>query len=228
MKFKAVIFDWDGTLVDMFEQTYQAMNRCLVAMGREPWSREYAETQIGRPDDVLFPELFGDRAEEALAIYRQTHKDLAAASEGKPPPTIEGARELLHSLSQRPDVFIGIVSNKPGNMVRDELKLLGWDHYVHAVVGAGEAPQNKPHAAAMDAILAKSGKPIRPDEVFYVGDSNTDRDFARNSGSKLLIVGHKVRDGIAPDEQCDTLQDIQTRLERVFPAQRSARMPEQQ
>lgn len=215
MQPKALVFDWDGTLVDMFGQTHEAFNRTLKAVGREPWNEATAHEHIGKPDSTFFPAYFGAQSEEAMGHYKQAHRDLSKAHDGRPPEVVPGAHELVASLRRhKPQVHFAIVSNKPGELVRNELKLLGWDDVFDTVLGGDEVEHNKPHPGAMKEALA--GKSIRNNEVIYIGDSGTDRDFARNTGSKLMIVGSKVSQGVEPGEQLNSLHEIQQRLDKVL------------
>lgn len=154
MKPRLIILDWDGTVVDSFHDTMQAMNAALVATGHDPWDEATAKRYIGQPDDVLFPKIFGDRADEALAIYQRELSRLRA--EDHAPTLLPGAEDVvkfLGSRQQRGDFHLAIVSNKPGELLRKEVDRLGMKDCFNAIIGAGDAAKNKPDIAAFDKLM---------------------------------------------------------------------------
>ena len=58
---KAIIFDWDDTLIDNWQAIHTALNLTLVTMGHERWSFEKTKSNVRRSMRDSFPELFGDR-----------------------------------------------------------------------------------------------------------------------------------------------------------------------
>src|SRR5205085_10769798 len=66
---RAILFDWDNTLVDSWGTIHEARNFVLAAMGHE--LRTLADTRrsarLSLRDD--FPTIFGERWEEARTIY---------------------------------------------------------------------------------------------------------------------------------------------------------------
>jgi phosphoglycolate phosphatase len=225
MKRKAIIFDWDGTLVDMFDQTLAAFNAALIATGRTPWDRETGMKYIGQPDNLLFPQLFGEDAEKAFAVYIAKHKEMEKAQGNNPPPTLAGANELIAYLrEQKSSTYVGIVSNKPKQLIEHELKTLGWDGVFDSIIGAGDAPENKPSVKAMEAVLNDMPQRCSLKNVLYIGDSNTDRDFARACECQLMIVGNKVREGLDVGEQVESLPEVQERLQRILRSKKHARI----
>ena len=66
---RAVIFDWDNTLVDSWGCILAAMNTTLKAMGHVEWTMEEAKNRVARSLRDSFPELFGDRWTEARDVF---------------------------------------------------------------------------------------------------------------------------------------------------------------
>ena len=222
MKPKLIILDWDGTVVDSFHDTMLAMNAALVATGHEPWDEATAKKHIGQPDDVLFPKIFGDKADEALAVYRQELSRLRA--QNNVPTLLPGAEDVvrfLGSRQQRGDFHLAIVSNKPGDLLRKEVDRLGMKDCFNTVIGAGDAAKNKPDLAAFEKLMetypADKTKP-RPDEILVIGDSHTDMDFARNLNSKFICVGDRIDTHLLGEgEHATDMQQVLERMKRIYP-----------
>ena len=173
---QAVLFDWDNTLVDTWPCIIHAMNHTLEAMGHAPWSEAEARARIARSLRDAFPELFGERWEEArgvfYAAFSRVHLDMLVAL-----PAAAEALEALKALG----VPLGIVSNKTGAYLRQEVEHLGWQGHFTAVVGAGDATRDKP--AIDPVLLALEGSGLAPAEtVWFLGDSLVDMQCAAESG----------------------------------------------
>ncbi|ABC22483.1 HAD-superfamily hydrolase, subfamily IA, variant 1 [Rhodospirillum rubrum ATCC 11170] len=179
---RAVLFDWDNTLVDSWPVIHQAMNTTLVAMGHDPWRIEETRTRIGLSLRDGFPQLFGARWEEARDIYyaafRAVHLDLLRE--------LDGARDLLAALAAR-GVFLGVVSNKTGAFLREEVSALGLDTLFGAVIGAGDAARDKP--AADPALMALDIGGVAPGpDLWFVGDASVDLACAAQIGCLGVLL----------------------------------------
>ncbi|MBI1214590.1 MAG: HAD hydrolase-like protein [Alphaproteobacteria bacterium] len=184
---RAVIFDWDDTLVDTWQVIRNALNVTLKAMGREPWTEEEARNRIGPPAKVLFSGLFGeDRWQEADAIYIKAYVD-GITDHLATHPHVTEILDLLHGNG----VQLFVVSSKRGPILRREMAHLSFDRYFESVVGAGDAPADKPHAEAVMFALDGSGVEPGPD-VWFIGDGLTDMKSAHNAGCLPILVETKL------------------------------------
>jgi phosphoglycolate phosphatase len=179
---RAILFDWDNTLVDTWPVIHDALNHTLAAMGHAGWTYEETRRRVRRSAREAFPELFGDRWEEARDIFyarfRANHLDSLAL--------MPGAAAALDRLS-RLDLYLGVVSNKAGEHLRREARHLNWDRYFGRLVGATDAVQDKPAAAAI--ALALDGTGIEPGPaVWFVGDTDIDLLCAHNAACLPVLV----------------------------------------
>ncbi|WP_090018764.1 HAD family hydrolase [Limimonas halophila] len=178
---RAVIFDWDNTLVDSWVILHRALCATLTAMGREPWSM--AETQARLRHSVRdgFPALFGERADEAEAVFYEAFE--AEAEAGLEP--LPGAGALLAALTER-GIAAGVLSNKRGEHLRREVGWLGWDTHFTRVVGAGDAARDKPAIEAVRAAIPDDGGPDAT--VWLAGDTDIDLQAGRVAGCTPVLV----------------------------------------
>src|SRR5690606_4301404 len=195
----AVLFDWDNTLVDNWLSIVDAMNVTLVAMGHRPWDAAEARLRIRRSMRESFPLLFGDRWTEAQRIFYERFE--AAHLDALRP--VPGADAMLERLGAA-GLYLGVVSNKRGDLLRRESAHLGWNRHFGRVVGAGDAAQDKPAVAPVDLALDGSGIGRGPD-VWFVGDSPIDIDCARNAGCVAVLMGPA---DLALDVVGESLPDI--------------------
>ncbi|WP_372021004.1 HAD family hydrolase [Tistrella mobilis] len=196
----AVLFDWDHTLVDAWGAILAAYNDVMIAYGKPPaLTPEEGRLRIRRSMRDTFPEIFGDRWQEAAlrfkAAYAARHLETVVA--------MEGAADLLDLLVGQ-GIPLGVVSNKQGPFLRAEVAHLGWGERFGALLGAGDAARDKPDAAPVIEALATVGREAGPN-VWFVGDALVDMDCARAAGCTGILLVH---DGTSLDEGVLTRADL--------------------
>ena len=179
----AVLFDWDNTLVDTWPTIHDALNATLSAMGHPTWTLAETHERVRASLRDSFPTLFGARWEAARDIFYARFE--ARHIETLVP--LPGARELLNALHGR-GVYLGVVSNKTGRYLRKEATALDWDRYLSRLVGAQDAPIDKPDRAPVDLALAPAGISAGR-AVWFVGDTAMDMRCAHAAGCTAVLVG---------------------------------------
>jgi phosphoglycolate phosphatase len=179
---RAIVFDWDNTLVDSWGTIHEALVRTFTAMGHEPWT--LAETKMRARLSLrdAFPALFGDRWNEARKLYLDHFTSMHI--ERLAP--ILGAAELLAEAKQA-GFHLAVLSNKTGRILRREADHLGWTPHFKRLVGAGDAKADKPDPIAMQLALEGSG--FTGADVWYVGDTALDMECAARAGCTAVLLG---------------------------------------
>jgi phosphoglycolate phosphatase len=180
---RALIFDWDNTLVDTWPTIHDALNHTLAAMGHTPWSLEESKQRVRLSLRDSFPKLFGARWEEARQIYLASflamHLDRLTV--------LPGVVELVEHLSGA-GFYLAVVSNKTGPILRREAEKLGWSRHFKRFVGATDAPADKPDAAPVR--MALDGSQIPPGrDVWFIGDTAVDMECAVNASCVPVLLG---------------------------------------
>lgn len=179
---RAVLLDWDDTLVQNWACIHEAMSRTLEAMGRAPWSPEETRRRARRSLRESFPELFGARWETARDVFYAHF----TANHLRGLQALPGAQQLLERLSGY-GIFLAVISNKTGPYLRRETEHLGWSRFFGAVVGAADAGEDKPAVAPVDLALAGTGVDRGP-EVWLAGDGAVDVECARRAGCVAVLL----------------------------------------
>jgi phosphoglycolate phosphatase len=180
---RAILFDWDNTLVNTWPLIHRALNMTLAHMGHEPWSFARVKSDVKKSMRDSFPSLFGERWKDAAKHYQKSYREIHL-EELQPLP---GAAEMLDAIA-RPEIFVGIVSNKMGTTLRTELAHLAWEGYFNVAVGASDAARDKPHPDPVLLALKDSGLAPAPD-VWFIGDSGIDLECAKNTGCTPMLFG---------------------------------------
>ena len=185
----AIIWDWDNTLVDGWAAILAGLNAAFAEHGLAAWTLDQVKANVRRSLRETFPEIFGSRWEAARdTFYREVRaQHLQVLS---PMPGAEAALRAAAAagLPQATN------SNKQGPLLRAEAEQLGWAPLFTRLVGAGDAPADKPDPAPMRLALAACGVPASP-AVWYVGDTALDMVAARNAGCTAVLLGDAAHDG---------------------------------
>ncbi len=179
---RAVLFDWDNTLIDSWSIIETCVNVTLEAMGHARWTSDEIRVRVRHSLRNAFPPLFGDRWEEARSIYYNHF----AANHIQELRAMPGAETLLRTL-HRQGVYMAVVSNKTGRFLREEVEALGWSGYFGGLAGAGDAPADKPAIAPVTLALAPAG--VSASDAWFVGDADIDMECAHSAGCLPILVG---------------------------------------
>ena len=116
MKYQAVLFDLDGTLLDTLEDMADALNRTMDSFALPHRSLQEVRSFVGngaRRLIALATGAGGDRLEEILAVYKEDY-DRNCLVKTAPYPGIMQLLDQLHAAG----CLVGIVSNKPDSTVQ--------------------------------------------------------------------------------------------------------------
>jgi phosphoglycolate phosphatase len=180
---RAILFDWDNTLVDSWATIHEALNLVMAAMDKPAWSLADTKEKVRLSLRESFPLYFGTQWEKARAIYldkfQAIHLDRLTP--------LSGREAMLQGLKGQ-GLYLGVVSNKTGDLLRREVARLGWTDLFGRIVGAGDCPADKPacdpvHLALSDSSVAAG------EEVWFVGDTAVDMECAVNSGCVPVLLG---------------------------------------
>lgn len=178
---RAILFDWDNTLVESWGVIHEAMNLTLDAMGHPKWTRAETETRVRASLRDSFPHLFGDRWKEAEKVFYESFEAIHL-QHLRP---LSGAEDLLAYLSGPLGLYVGVVSNKRGPFLRKEAEHLGWSRYFRKLAGAGDAARDKP---ALEHVQLALGDIAAGPDVWFAGDADIDLKCARNAGCTPILV----------------------------------------
>ncbi len=179
---RAVIFDWDNTLVDTWPIIHAALNATFRAHNMQEWTLDDVRARVSKSMRDSFPEIFGPDWQKAGAMYQAEYRarHLAIAPLPKAETLLDGVR------ARGLECFV--VSNKKGPNLRQEVQHLNWGHYFDAVIGADDAARDKPHPDPVHLVLENSDVIPGPD-VWFIGDSEIDLATAEATGCTGILYG---------------------------------------
>lgn len=191
MKYKAVIFDLDGTLLNTLEDLMDAVNYALKQYGYPARTLSEIRAFVGNGVRKLMERALPDGADNpqfeallgAFRTYYTAHcEDKTHAYDGVP--------ALMRQL-KADGLKIAIVSNKLDSAVK-ELNQSYFKDYVHAAIGEQEGVRKKPAPDMVEQALAQLQCDKK--DAVYIGDSDVDIQTAANAGLDCISVSWGFRD----------------------------------
>ena len=175
---RAVLFDWDGTIVDSAEASYRCYVRLFesyrIPFDRDVFQRTYSPdwyrtyTALGLPTDR-----WSEADARWLAFYASEENVVLGCA--------PDALRRLH----RAGLALGVVTSGSRDRVAREIQALGFRELFGVVVSSEDVEKRKPDPEPIVRGLTALGVPAA--EAAYVGDSPEDVEMARAAG--VYVIG---------------------------------------
>ena len=207
---KAVLFDFDGTLIDSRKDIAASANATRRHYAMPSLPEETIGAYIGNGVQVLLEKIMEtkdpERLKEALRFYKDYYRDHCADHTSVYPGTIE----LLEALQNR-KIKMAVVSNKPQEFTVLILEKLGLARFFAVALGPESTVNRKPHPEPLLTVLRRMA--INPSGAVMIGDSAVDVEAARAAGIPVGIVtqgygDHEALMAAKPDWLVDSLSEF--------------------
>lgn len=181
MKYKGVLFDLDGTLLDTSELIVRSFQHTF----RLHYNRDLTIAEIhqffGKTLRAAMEHYGPDKVEELITTYRDynlTHHDNLTT-------TFAGVIEVIQNLYSA-GVLMAIVTSKTKETALRGLQLFNLDNFFSVVIGVQQCSNHKPHPEPV--LKALKHLNLQPKDCLMVGDSPFDILSAKQAGTKTAAV----------------------------------------
>ena len=188
---EAILFDWDGTLVDSLGAFHRANSTVMQAFGLPFDEVVYRRNYV--PDwRLMYLRLGipGDRLDEANELWHATF------GTGPQVVAFEGVAGALARLAAN-GARLGLVTAGDRAIVEPQLERTGLAELLPIRVYGDDLAVHKPNPAPLRRAMKLMGVDGHPREAGYVGDAPTDMRMATAAGARAIGITSVLGD---PDE----------------------------
>lgn len=187
MKFKGLLLDLDGTLVDSKKDLALSVNATLKQLGLSELPLDEIYNYVGDGLAMLLQRslksVLGEDPsrllDPAVSMFKSYYEKHLLDETTAYPGVIETLKDL--------DILrLGIITNKNHNFSSAILKGLKMDHFFKFLIGGDDVLHKKPHSEPFKKALTYMN--LEANELLMVGDNYTDIDGAHNMGIKSCFA----------------------------------------
>ena len=234
MPIKGLLFDKDGTLIDVigtwlpvyremlaeaFPGQKEHWDRMLLESGYDPDANNFKANSLmaaGTTDQLVDLWWPGLTSSERRAMIERVDRDFSDKSVRYLQPLMP-LEPLFGQLKAR-NLKLGIATNDNEASARGHVRFLKLDHLIDFVAGYDTVEKAKPAGDMVHAFCMACS--LKPQDVAVVGDNPHDLEMARSAGAGLAIgvlSGNSTLEdfGLLADAVLDTIAELPEYLERL-------------
>lgn len=184
-RFRTVLFDLDGTLIDSVRLILDSYHHTTRTHGLPPRTDAEWLAGLGTPLRVQFGHWDDGRGmlEALIATYREYN----LANHDAMIRLYDGVDTMLAAV-RAAGCRTALVTSKNRAGAERGLRLFGLDAHIETIVGADDVERPKPHPEPVHLALARLGGAPDPDATLFVGDSTHDMHAGRAAGVRTAAV----------------------------------------
>jgi 2-phosphoglycolate phosphatase len=191
LRYAAVLFDLDGTLINSAQDLVESVQYALSAIDPRPVpDHEDILVQVGKPLEVILRELGYPAGDEAARRFVQTYRDHFARHFTDHTVLYPHVEETLTALKQA-GARLALVTAKHQAQADLTVRGCGLARFFDYVHGWQEGREHKPHPEPVLTALHHLG--AGPAAALMVGDSEQDVLAARAAGVDTCAVSYGFR-----------------------------------
>lgn len=206
MKFKAILFDLDGTLLHTAPDLAAGTNAMLKELGRDALALADVARFVGKgAENLIHRALTGDMSakadsdlfEKALPIWKRCYKTTNGQYSTLYPGVLSGL-EMFHQAG----IQMAVVTNKPEQFTLPLLEKSGLAPFFESVVGGDTCARKKPDPMPLHYACEAMG--VEPEWTLMIGDSHNDAQAALAAGISCWLLPYGYNEGQPiTDVSCD-------------------------
>ncbi|MEX2955097.1 HAD family hydrolase [Staphylococcus pasteuri] len=177
--YRAVVFDFDGTIIDTEKHLFDIINKHLTKHNESPITLEFYRRSIGGAATELhnyLEALIGP--EKKAAIYKE-HNDTSGHL-----PIIETIQQLMEYLKQR-HIPMAIATSSHREDILPTFHKLGLDKYIEVIVGREDVENVKPNPEPY--LTAVQQLNYNPTNCLAIEDSVNGATVANSAGLDVIV-----------------------------------------
>ena len=186
MKYKAILFDLDGTLTESGIGITKSVQLALERMGKPEPDLDKLKVFVGPPLKEQFMAYAGftaEEAEQAIAYFRERYHVTGIYENA----VYDGVKDMLKALKEAGYV-LAVASSKPEVLVNQVLEHFHLEDYFTETVGSELSGVRTKKSEVVEEALRRLGLSDDREQVLMVGDKEHDVFGAREAGMNCVAV----------------------------------------
>jgi phosphoglycolate phosphatase len=181
-RYKALIFDLDGTLVDSYDAIQESLNFTLEKLGYPTLDLETVKRRVGRGlENLIRDSVKEEHISAGIELFKRSYDETHLRGTYLL-PDVKETLTLLH----RKRLRMGVASNKPSDYSKNILKHLRIERFFADCYGPDLVGSPKPDPSMLIALMREMQ--TEPAETLYVGDMLLDVESGRNAKLRVAII----------------------------------------
>lgn len=209
-KFKYILFDLDGTLIDSGKGIINAVKYALKKYGIDETNEALLRSFVGPPLNQQFAKCYGFSAEkslEAVMVFREYYETKGILEN----EMYKDIDKVLKHLKEQGN-FLMVATSKPEKFAHNILAQHDLEKYFDFIGGSLVDGSRVTKIQVLDHVL-KTNEINNADEVLMIGDTKYDMIGAKNFNLKTVAVtyGYGTKEELLaakPDFVVDTPTEI--------------------
>jgi len=212
-RYKLVIFDWDGTLMDSADKIVNCMQSAARQCDMPIPSYEEVGHIIGISLKPAIKQLFNISDDELAEQLVQAYKGAFISSDSTPCPLFEGVVPMLETLKDA-QCTLAVATGKARRGLDRAWAQTNTGHYFSGSRTADEA-ESKPSPDMLLQLLDELG--FAPEEAVMIGDTTYDMQMAKTIGMDRIGVSYGVHaqvhlEALAPVALVHSIKELERAL----------------
>lgn len=201
MKYKAVIFDWDGTLIDSVDHIANSLRQAAEAVGLPVRTTQAYRDIIGLGMVEALDKLYPGLSRAGMKAIRERYADFFFSESVLPSSIFPGMADLLDQLSAG-GAQLAVATGKSRRGLDHALETSGLDGRF-AITRCADETRSKPDPLMLHEILGHFR--LQPSQAVMIGDTVYDMDMAARA--RMPSIG--VTWGVHETEQLALYEPVQ-------------------
>jgi phosphoglycolate phosphatase len=189
-KYKLLIFDWDGTLMDSAAHITSCMKAAIADLNLEPRTNTEIQNIIGLGLEEAVLGMYPEADSVFINQLAETFREYFLFKDKTPSPLFDGAREVLANLKEA-GYELAIATGKSRRGLDKVLTETGFLEYF-PVTRCADETFSKPHPQMLEEVLVDHN--YLSADALMIGDSEYDLLMANNANMDALAVSYGVHD----------------------------------
>ena len=189
-RFKLIVFDWDGTLMDSEARIVGCLAQAFEALGRPVPDNSVLKDIIGLGLSESASVLIPDANDAEIEVFVGHYRRYWLAGSDDDTPLFPGVKALLEDLSQQ-GYLLAVATGKSRRGLDRSLAASQCGEFFQITRCADET-FSKPHPQMLLEIMTDFD--VTASETVMIGDTEYDMQMASNAGTAKIAVDYGVHE----------------------------------